>query len=200
MWRLGGKNSSFKMGPGTTTAYQHDAVVEPDGVLTIFDDGGGPPRVHTYSRGIKVTLNTKTMTATLVKAFNHPPPIAAAFEGGAQALPHGERVRRLGPAALLHGVQRHRSGQLRRALHGPNRQLPRIPIPVERRSRRPRRRWPRAPAQTGPRSFTRAGTARPTWPAGGYSAGPTRRLAGADRRRERNRKFETAIGAQSGNS
>jgi Arylsulfotransferase (ASST) len=90
MWTLGGKKSSFKMGPGTTTAFQHNAVVQPDGTLTMFDDGGGPPRVHKFSRAIRVALNTKNMTAKLVKAYNHPPPISAAFEGGAQALPGGD--------------------------------------------------------------------------------------------------------------
>jgi Arylsulfotransferase (ASST) len=90
MWTLGGKKSSFKMGAGTTTAFQHNAVVQPDGTLTIFDDGGGPPRVHKFSRAIRVALNTKKMTASLVKAYNHPPPIASAFEGGAQVLPSGD--------------------------------------------------------------------------------------------------------------
>jgi hypothetical protein len=89
MWRLGGKKSSFKMGPGTSMAYQHNAVVQPDGVLTAFDDGGGPPRVHKYSRGVKIVLNTKKMTASLVRSFNHGPGLAAAFEGGEQALPQG---------------------------------------------------------------------------------------------------------------
>jgi outer membrane protein assembly factor BamB len=90
IWTLGGKKSSFKMGPGTTTAYQHDALVQPDGTLTLFDDGGGPPRVHQYSRGVRIRLDLKHMTASLVKQYNHPPPIAAAFEGGEQLLPGGE--------------------------------------------------------------------------------------------------------------
>jgi Arylsulfotransferase (ASST) len=90
MWRLGGKNSSFKMGSGTGFAYQHNAVVQPNGTITLFDDGGGPPRVHKYSRGIRLSLDTKHMTATLVKQYNHPPPIASAFEGGEQALSGGD--------------------------------------------------------------------------------------------------------------
>jgi hypothetical protein len=31
IWRLGGKKSDFEMGPGTRTAYQHDARRQPDG-------------------------------------------------------------------------------------------------------------------------------------------------------------------------
>ena len=46
IWRLGGMRSSFKMGPGTTTGFQHSVTVHPDGTLTIFDNGAGPPKVH----------------------------------------------------------------------------------------------------------------------------------------------------------
>jgi hypothetical protein len=90
MWTLGGKKSSFKMNSGTGFAYQHNAVLQPDGSITLFDDGGGPPRVHQYSRGVRIKLNTKRMTASLVKQYNHPPPIASAFEGGEQALSGGD--------------------------------------------------------------------------------------------------------------
>ena len=89
-WQLGGKDSSFKMGPGTTTAFQHDAVMQADGTLTIFDDGAGPPRVHSYSRGIHVALNDTTMTATLIKQYAHAPNLSANFEGSAQTLPGGD--------------------------------------------------------------------------------------------------------------
>ena len=42
LWRLGGRHSSFKMGPGTGTAYQHDVRWQPDQTLTIFDNGAVP--------------------------------------------------------------------------------------------------------------------------------------------------------------
>src|ERR671916_169677 len=40
LWRLGGKKSDFEMGPGSRTRYQHDARRQPDGTVTIFDNGG----------------------------------------------------------------------------------------------------------------------------------------------------------------
>jgi hypothetical protein len=89
MWELGGKHPSFKMGPGTTTVYQHDAVVQPDGTLTIFDDGGGPPTVRN-ARGIRVSLNTTRMTATLLRSFAHSPAMPTNFEGSVQALSGGD--------------------------------------------------------------------------------------------------------------
>src|SRR6202012_1305929 len=41
MWTLGSNKNNFKMGPGTQTAFQHDVVVQPNGVLTLFDKGAG---------------------------------------------------------------------------------------------------------------------------------------------------------------
>jgi hypothetical protein len=90
MWTLGGKKSSFKMGSGTTTAFQHNAIVQSDGTVTMFDDGGGPPRVHKFSRGVRIRLDLSHMTASLVKEYDHPPQIASAFEGGEQLLPNGD--------------------------------------------------------------------------------------------------------------
>ncbi|MGH3261785.1 MAG: arylsulfotransferase family protein, partial [Trebonia sp.] len=90
LWRLGGKRSSFKLGAGTRTAFQHDAVVQPDGTITIFDDGAGPPKVHPASRAIRVALNPQTMTASLVKSYGHSPALSANFEGSTQALRGGD--------------------------------------------------------------------------------------------------------------
>lgn len=90
LWSLGGKSSTFKMGHGTSTWGQHDAVVEPDGSLTLFDDGAGPPKVHPYSRGIHERLDTKHKTATLINEYDHSPQISADFEGSMQALPDGD--------------------------------------------------------------------------------------------------------------
>jgi len=90
LWELGGRHSSFRMGAGTRTAFQHDAIVQPNGELTIFDDGAGPPTVHADSRGIEVALNMAKKTATLVRQVGHSRPLSANFEGSLQALADGE--------------------------------------------------------------------------------------------------------------
>jgi hypothetical protein len=90
LWTLGGKNSSFQMGAGTTTMFQHDAVMQPDGTVTLFDDGAGPPRVHPYSRAIRVALDSLSGSATLVSEYDHAPNLSANFEGSAQLLPSGD--------------------------------------------------------------------------------------------------------------
>jgi len=88
LWRLGGKESSFEMGPGTRTAYQHDARRQKDGTITIFDNGASP-QVHEQSRGIVVDLDMDRMIATLVREFTHPQKLIATSQGNVQVLPNG---------------------------------------------------------------------------------------------------------------
>ncbi len=85
LWRLGGTNSSFKMGPGTETAWQHDARMMPDGTVTFFDDGSNP-RVHYQSRGVRVAIDSVRHTATLVRDYTHPSPLQADSQGNMQTL------------------------------------------------------------------------------------------------------------------
>ncbi len=90
IWRLGGKRPSFTMGAGTSTWGQHDALVQPDGTITMFDDGAGPPTVHPFSRGIRVAVDTRTVTTRLLTVYRHSPQISANFEGGVQPLSGGD--------------------------------------------------------------------------------------------------------------
>jgi hypothetical protein len=87
-WRLGGKQSSFQMGPGASSAWQHDAREEPDGTISFFDNGG-TPKVHSQSRVIVLALDKQTMTATLVSSFVHPTQLLAASQGDFQPLAGG---------------------------------------------------------------------------------------------------------------
>ena len=88
MWRLGGEKSDFTTGLGTRTAYQHDARRQPDGTITIFDNGADP-KVHDQSRGIVVELDEDKMTATLVSEYTHPDRLLAGSQGNMQVLPNG---------------------------------------------------------------------------------------------------------------
>jgi hypothetical protein len=89
VWRLGGKQSSFAMGPGTRTAWQHDVRWQPNGTVTFLDNGASP-RVHPQSRGIVVRLDLRRMRAMLVSSFLHSPPLVTASQGDLQALPGGD--------------------------------------------------------------------------------------------------------------
>jgi hypothetical protein len=89
LWRLGGKQSSFKMEAGTQTAWQHDPRELADGSISIFDNGASPA-VHSQSRGIVLALDSTQRTATLVTQITHPPPLLAYSQGNFQALANGD--------------------------------------------------------------------------------------------------------------
>jgi hypothetical protein len=90
VWQLGGKHSSFTMGPGAATAWQHDPRELSPGAFSIFDNGASP-EVHSQSRGIVVSVNPRQHTATLVNQFTHDPaPLLADSQGDMQALPNGD--------------------------------------------------------------------------------------------------------------
>ncbi len=92
MWRLGGLESSFKMGPGTETAWQHDGRILADGEVTFFDDGSNPP-IHSQSRAVRIALDFDTHEARLVSAYTHAnPPLLAASQGNMQTLADGNTV------------------------------------------------------------------------------------------------------------
>ena len=92
LWRLGGNRSSFRMGPGTTMAWQHDGRMLANGQLTFFDDGSNPP-IHSQSRALRITLDQRARTASLDFAYTHPgPPVLASSQGNAQTLAGGNTL------------------------------------------------------------------------------------------------------------
>ncbi len=92
LWQLGGLKSSFKMGRGTETAWQHDGRVLPDGEVTFFDDGSNPP-IHHQSRAVRIALDFATHEAHLASSYTHAnPPLLAPSQGNMQTLADGNAV------------------------------------------------------------------------------------------------------------
>jgi hypothetical protein len=86
-WELGGKHSSFKMGPGTGFEWQHDATLHSNGLVTLFDDAGGPgPEPERQSRALEVHISLTKHQATLVHAYTHQPSVRASSMGSTEAL------------------------------------------------------------------------------------------------------------------
>ncbi len=108
-WELGGRHSSFKLGPGAATAWQHDARQQPDGAITFFDNGAFPA-VHPQSRAIELTLDPASMTATLVRSYEHQNALVAGSQGNVQTLPGGDWMVGWGQAGYLSEVNA--AGQL----------------------------------------------------------------------------------------
>ncbi len=88
-WRLGGDHSSFKLGPGTHTYWQHDAEFQPGGLISVFDNGSDPPK-EKQSRGLVLDPNVSNHTVTLVKQFVNPTrTLLASSQGDMLTLPGG---------------------------------------------------------------------------------------------------------------
>jgi hypothetical protein len=88
LWRLGGKHSSFHMGPGTGTAWQHDIRWQPDHTITLFDNGAVPAD-HTQSRAIHERIDWRHRTVTLAGRDVRTPALLTGSQGNDQALPGG---------------------------------------------------------------------------------------------------------------
>jgi Arylsulfotransferase (ASST) len=88
MWILGGKRSSFKLAGGTFWALQHDATIQSygDNWLTMFDDDLAIP--GRASRGLKIFLDPRHMTAHAVSSYSHSPLLYSGFEGNYEQLPN----------------------------------------------------------------------------------------------------------------
>jgi hypothetical protein len=105
-WRLGGKDSSFQLqaaagqslnGAGEIFAWQHDPESLGGGVYSFFDNeaagefnlGIDVSSEFPVSRVVKVKLNLRDHTATLLESFDQPESLEASSQGDGQPLPGG---------------------------------------------------------------------------------------------------------------
>ena len=87
-WQLGGKNGSFTMGQGTQFEWQHDARLQADGSLTLFNDAAAP-KEESESRAMRLQLDLGAMRASLMSAYARTPSVLAGSQGSMQLLPNG---------------------------------------------------------------------------------------------------------------
>jgi hypothetical protein len=91
IWTLGGKRSTFKMGPGAQFAWQHDIQLRPDNTVTVFDDEAAPPEAS-QSRGLILKLDLKGHTASVAHQYTHPTPLLSGSQGNMQTLANGDEL------------------------------------------------------------------------------------------------------------
>jgi hypothetical protein len=90
LMRLGGKHSDLKLARGANTAYQHDATVQPNGTITVFDNGA-VPTVHPQSRALVLSANTQAKTLSVLASYEHSPKgLISGSQGNIQTLPNGD--------------------------------------------------------------------------------------------------------------
>ncbi len=91
VWTLGGKSSSFRLGPGARFHFQHDAQLLPHHEVSLFDDEAGPPVYARSSRGLILALDLRHRTARVVRQYHRPgSDTLADSEGNVQTLPGGD--------------------------------------------------------------------------------------------------------------
>jgi hypothetical protein len=93
IWTLGGKRSSFHMGPGAQFAWQHDASQVSDRVLTVFDNGtNGPIKSEPQARGLVLAVDEPRRQVTVRQAYTTPQRFLPGAMGSVQILPSGRVV------------------------------------------------------------------------------------------------------------
>jgi hypothetical protein len=90
IWRLGGKRSTFALGPGARFEWQHDVREHPGGLVSVFDNAAAP-KEEPQSRALLLQLDTKRKRASLVHAYTHKPQrVLSHFLGNTQLLDNGD--------------------------------------------------------------------------------------------------------------
>jgi hypothetical protein len=90
-WTLGGSASDFTLSKRARFYYQHDARFLGPRHITLFDDGGGPPRRETQSRALELTLHLASRTVTVTRSLPHEPaPVVSDSQGDVQHLSNGD--------------------------------------------------------------------------------------------------------------
>jgi hypothetical protein len=90
VWTLGGKASSFRLGPGARFFLQHDAEMLPGGRISLFDDEAGPPVEAPSGRGLILALHRRRHLATVVRQYRRPADTSPESEGSLQILSGGD--------------------------------------------------------------------------------------------------------------
>jgi hypothetical protein len=83
IWRLGGKRSDFSFGTEADFAWQHDARRQPDGTITMLDNG------DLITRAIALDVDEVNHRVALRRAFTHPGKLHSDSQGNVQVLPNG---------------------------------------------------------------------------------------------------------------
>jgi hypothetical protein len=91
LWSLGGRNTSFTLGPGVRFAWQHDATLIAHDSIAIFDNED-TPKIESSSRAIDVNLDFGTFTATLAHQYVDPSKVVLSpSQGNVQQLTNADQ-------------------------------------------------------------------------------------------------------------
>jgi hypothetical protein len=101
LWTLGGRHSTFTLGPNVRFAWQHDATRLADGSIEIFDNED-TPKIGARSRAIDIALNFATHAATLTHEYVDPAQVVLSpSQGDVQQLPNTDQLVGWGQIGLV---------------------------------------------------------------------------------------------------
>ena len=140
-WTLGGRDSSFKFGPGAEFEWQHDVMLQPDSTVSVFDDhccrltGGGTSVDPTGpSRGLVLKLDQQARKATLVAQYGEHGGFRSEYMGDTQPQSNGNVFVGWGSEPYFSEYDKLRQAAVRRRAARAQRELPRDARAVGRRA------------------------------------------------------------------
>jgi Arylsulfotransferase (ASST) len=91
--RIGGKKSDYETQPGAGLIGQHQATLQSNGTITVFDNGGStrfPTMPDRESRGVRIRVDGPSRTVSLLEEYKHPgEAMFSRSQGSMQVLPNG---------------------------------------------------------------------------------------------------------------
>ncbi|MFJ5266732.1 arylsulfotransferase family protein [Streptomyces sp. NPDC088387] len=104
IWRLGGRNSDFRLGVGVRFMWQHDVQAVGNNTYRVFDNANkGTERAGYESRVAWIRVDPARGRAELVRQQVHPDLMSATLEGGSQALGNGNTFVSWGKSVAVKG-------------------------------------------------------------------------------------------------
>jgi hypothetical protein len=101
LWKLGGRDSTFTLGPNVRFAWQHDATMISPNSIEIFDNED-TPKIEGRSRAIDVSLDLATHTATLQHEYEaSTQDVLSPSQGDVQQLPNADQFVGWGQVGLI---------------------------------------------------------------------------------------------------
>src|SRR5947209_16134052 len=100
LWRLAGRRSDFAIARDAGFAWQHDARLQHDGTITMFENEAAP-QVGPRSRGLVLKVDTARKRVTVIRQYLHPGEVLSGSQGDVETLPNGNRVVGWGAGALV---------------------------------------------------------------------------------------------------
>jgi hypothetical protein len=92
IWRLGGRNSDFRLGIGARFSWQHDVRAAGKNTYRVFDNATFNGLQGYESRVAWIKIDPERGTASLVRQLTHPDLMSTLREGGSQSLPGGNTL------------------------------------------------------------------------------------------------------------